>query len=209
MIIQPFEAGPFATNAYIVADEQTKKAVIIDAPPDSADDITEWVWVQGLQVERVLLTHTHWDHTADAAKFTRLFRAPLLVHKADEYRLIAPMDGPLRPPFDIPPMNADGYLEDSMAIPVGSLTLRVIETPGHTEGGICLYEEEQGILFSGDTLFKGSIGRTDFPGGSWETLMASLKALKELPDETVVFPGHGPDTTIGKEKQFNPFLADL
>ncbi len=209
MLIQPFESGPFATNAYILADEIAKVGVIIDAPPGCSDAIAEWVWVQGLKIERILLTHTHWDHTADAEALRRLFKAAVLVHQADEYRLLDQMSGPLRPPFHIASLKADGYLDDETTIPVGSLSLQVLCTPGHTEGGVCFYEEEQGVMFTGDTLFAGSIGRTDLPGGSWEVLMQSLKLLVELPDEVDVYPGHGPETTIGREKMYNPFLSDL
>ncbi|HET7153170.1 MAG TPA: MBL fold metallo-hydrolase [Candidatus Kapabacteria bacterium] len=208
MFIFAFESGPLATIAYIAGDETTGRAVIIDAPKDCTVRIKSVVEQKKIAVEKVLLTHTHWDHTADAAELKNIFHAPVCVHKNDEYRLLDPRAELIQPPFPLAPLTPDAYLEEDQKITVGGLTFHVLFTPGHTEGSVCFYERSQRVLFSGDTLFAGSVGRTDLRGGSWEALMESLHVkVLGLPDDVTVYPGHGPMTTIGTERMFNPFLT--
>jgi glyoxylase-like metal-dependent hydrolase (beta-lactamase superfamily II) len=208
--IHAFETGPVATYAYLVIDEETNAAVIIDAPIDSAQRIAEAAAEAGATPGALILTHTHWDHTGDAAELKRRFPEMLIyVHPNDEYRLIDPMKHTVwRLPFEVEGVHPDRYLNDGDTIEAGGIAFRVIHTPGHTEGGICLYDEKSKLLFAGDTLFAGSVGRTDLPGGAWETLVRSIAdRLLTLPDDIRVYPGHGPATTIGEERESNPFLG--
>ncbi|MDQ1266409.1 MAG: hydroxyacylglutathione hydrolase [Bacteroidota bacterium] len=208
MEIIPIEAGPIATNCYVVFDENSSKGVIIDTPPESVDIFTSLAKEKRLTIDAVLLTHSHWDHTADAAELNRRTKAPIFIHKADEYRLIAPMEHTVMTlPFEIEAAFPNNYLKDGALINCGKLTLEVIHTPGHTEGGVCFVERNNKVVFVGDTLFFESIGRVDLPGGSMLTLLDSIKSkLLSLPDDFIVHCGHGPDTTIGYERKNNPFL---
>jgi glyoxylase-like metal-dependent hydrolase (beta-lactamase superfamily II) len=218
MEIIPFECGPLATNCYLVIDDKSVGAgfesvpsIIIDAPPDAVLHIMPVIKDRNINVEKIILTHSHWDHTLDAAEIKRLTNARIYVHKEDEYRLLNPNETSIfKLPFEIESVNPDGYLEHGMKINCGSIVFEVIHTPGHTEGGICLINFENKIAFTGDTLFCGSVGRTDFPGGSWEQLMDSIeKYLLSLPDDIVVYSGHGELTTIGDEKMYNPFIGQI
>ena len=207
--IHAFETGPVATFGYLLIDEETKSALIVDAPPDSADVMTDALAKGDVEPTALILTHTHWDHTADVAELKRRFPEMLVyVHPADEYRLIDPMSHTVwRLPFLIEGLSADRHLTDGDTFTLGPFTFAVLHTPGHTEGSICLYDESRNLLFAGDTLFEGSVGRTDLPGGSWETLLDSItRRLLPLPDDVRLYPGHGPATTIGREREANPFL---
>lgn len=207
MIIRSIESGPLYTNCYLVVDEQTRRAFVIDAPKDCADAVMKIVHDEEITIDEIVLTHSHWDHTADAAVLKQRTGAPVAVHAGDEYRMVRPADEIIQPPFPLAPLKADVYLQEDSVIVAGGLNGRVLHTPGHTEGSVCIYFESEQTLFSGDTLFAGSVGRTDFPGGSWDTLMHSLHTiLLALPDAVRVFPGHGPHTSIGDERMMNPFL---
>jgi glyoxylase-like metal-dependent hydrolase (beta-lactamase superfamily II) len=210
--IQSFESGPVATLAYLVIDDTSHDAVIIDAPMESAQAIREAAEKAGATPRALILTHTHWDHTADAAELKKLYPEMLIyVHPDDEYRLADPMAHSVwKLPFTIEGVKADRHLRHGDTFALGRICFQVIHTPGHTEGGICLYEAGDGIIFVGDTLFEGSVGRTDLPGGSWNTLARSIAdRLMTLPDEVRVYPGHGQTTTIGFERVSNPFVGDL
>ncbi len=201
------ESGPLATNTYLAGDESAGIALIIDAPKDCTGTLRRVLKDKYKTVTDILLTHSHWDHTADAAALKELFSLTVHVHKLDEYRMLNPTGEIIPPPFPLEPMTADSYFQHGDEISAGTLRFHVLHTPGHTEGSVCFYEAAQGVLFSGDTLFSESVGRTDLPGGSWSQLMHSIKSsLLSLPDDTVVYPGHGPRTTIGDERMFNPFL---
>ncbi|MEP7219308.1 MAG: MBL fold metallo-hydrolase [Bacteroidota bacterium] len=210
--IQAFEAGPVATYGYLVIDDNAKSGVIIDAPLESADAMESAAKEAGVIPGALILTHTHWDHTGDAAELKRRFPGMLIyVHPNDEYRLREPMAHTVwKLPFTIEGLPADRYLNHGDVFALGDICFRVIHTPGHTEGGICLYDATHEILFAGDTLFAGSVGRTDLPGGVWETLLGSITdKLLSLPDSVRVYPGHGPSTTIGAERESNPFIGPL
>lgn len=187
--VKVVSVGPLGTNCYLVTDESAGETLVID-PGDEAAKLMEQVEAEGGKVVAIVNTHGHWDHTGADAALREKTGAPLLLHEAD-----ASWYGG----------TVDRYLRDGEELAVGSLRLKVIHTPGHTKGGICLYLP--GLLFSGDTLFAESVGRTDLPGGSMAALVTSIRErLFVLPDETMVYPGHGPATTIGDEKSLNPYV---
>jgi glyoxylase-like metal-dependent hydrolase (beta-lactamase superfamily II) len=208
MRIIPVETGPIATVGYLVIDESSKEAVIIDAPLDSSKYFAALIDENKIMVAAILLTHTHWDHTAECKKLIDLTGAKVYAHSSDIYRLIDPMNHTIFPlPFIIEPVLNPVPLKHLDIITAGSLEFKVIHTPGHTEGGVCFVESKQKVLFTGDTLFRGSVGRTDLPGGSKDLLIDSIwKEILTLPDQFIVYCGHGPSTTIGWERLNNPFL---
>ena len=207
--IAVFTSGPAATNSFLLWDEE-KHALIIDAPPESFDEVMAAIEREELKPTALVLTHTHWDHTADTNRFKEHFGEELLtfVHPDDEYRLEDPMKHLLWPiPLQMEPTKPDRHLRHGDVFTLGEMLFEIIHAPGHTEGSICLYDRKRALIFVGDVLFSGSVGRTDLPGGDHDTLMESIREhLLPLPDETRVFPGHGPDTTIGVEKESNPFV---
>jgi glyoxylase-like metal-dependent hydrolase (beta-lactamase superfamily II) len=196
--------GDYQTNCYLIYDEDTKDALVVD-PGFSGKEIMRIINEHALKVKYIINTHCHGDHIGANAFVKRSTGAPLLIHKAE-----APMLGDAKQNLTgymetLTEMTADGYLEDGQILEVGKMRFRVLHTPGHSLGGICL--EGEGVCVSGDTLFQGSIGRTDFPGGSFKQLEASIQnKLYCLDDHVVVLSGHGPATTIGDEKRTNPFV---
>lgn len=200
------ELGEFGTNCYIVACPETKKAMVVD--PGTPDPwIKKSLAQYGMQVELILLTHGHLDHIGGVEWVKSWSGAPVWIHEADSKYLTSPaLNGSALFGQPIIAPKADRLLRGSEQIGVGNLSFQVLHTPGHTPGGISLYTP--GHLIAGDTLFAGSIGRTDLAGGSHATLIKAIKEkLLPLPPETVVYPGHGPTTSIGDEKEYNPFLA--
>ena len=207
MIIKKLEVGPFASNCYIVAAEKNHEGMIID-PGDEADRIMDEVREMGLDIKTIVLTHGHIDHTAALKEVKEATGASVALHK-DEVKILNNkfVSIFLGMRHGAPPA-ADKLLEDGDVISVAGMEFRVIHTPGHTPGGICLLGE--GVLFSGDTLFNCSVGRSDIPtsGGSHQQLIESIKEkLLVLDDDIKVYPGHGPETTIGAERRGNPFLV--
>jgi hydroxyacylglutathione hydrolase len=208
VIVERLIVGPFQENCYVIGDEESDTGALID-PGDEATRIALAVEQTGLAISQILLTHAHIDHVRAVATLKDEYVCPVLMHQESEAMLRtlpqqAMMMG-LR--FGKVP-NVDRYIRDDEVLEVGSLRLRSLYTPGHAPGHLAFYEEEQGIVFSGDALFAGSIGRTDLPGGRMELLMQSIsERLLTLPDETRVLSGHGPETTIGYERSHNPFLA--
>lgn len=205
MIIKKLEVGPIMANCFIVGCENTKEAVVID-PGDDADRILMTLAKSGLKVMYLINTHGHFDHVGANKRMKDVTGAKLAIHPDDEPMLDRLSQSAMMfglSAEDSPP--ADILLKDGDEIKFGDITLTVIHTPGHSKGGICLFTK--GHLFAGDTLFQGSIGRTDLQGGDYDALIASIKnRLLPLDDDTVVYTGHGPETTIGSEKQMNPFL---
>jgi len=204
MILERLELGSFASNCYIVGDETTHEGMIID-PGAQAGHIMKKVKEQGLDIKYIVLTHTHPDHIGAVKAVKEATKAKLILHADDVYglQMNSPMGG-----LSSPPGNPDQLLKSGDSVKVGKLSFLVLHTPGHSPGGICLYGE--GVVFTGDTLFQYSIGRSDFPGGSHTQLLNSIHTkLMVLPDTTPVYPGHGPESTIGAEKRRNPFLRDL
>lgn len=204
MIIERLEVGPFAANCYIVGDEAAGQGMVID-PGDEAGKILARINKLELDIKHIVLTHGHLDHAGALAEVKEATGADVAVHARDKAVL---EDKSLSILLDIPykaPPVIGRLLEDRNVVSVGGLDFIVIHTPGHTPGGICLLGD--GVLFSGDTLFRGSIGRADFTGGSYERLMESIQDnLMVLDDDIKVYPGHGPATTIGAERRGNPFL---
>jgi hydroxyacylglutathione hydrolase len=193
--------GPVDTNVYLLADTKSGEAIAVDTAAPCL------VWLTGILVERgwrlkmIVSTHGHWDHIGDNAAVQAWTReAPIAVHALDRHRLVHPQ--PLSAPFDIPPSIPAVELAEGGRIKFGDIALEVLHIPGHTEGSVGLLEPSAGLLFSGDTLFAGSWGRTDFPGGSEEQMVESLGRLAGLPDALQVLPGHGAATTIGRERQW-------
>ena len=211
MEIIPIESGPVSTIGYLVADTDTRKSVIIDAPLDSAQFFTDNIKKRDLKLDAIFLTHSHWDHTADAPLLHEKTGAPIYIHKYDEYRITDPMNHSIfQLPFVLDPCEAQFYFEHSATISIGNLDFEILHTPGHTEGGVCIVNHKNRIVFAGDTLFHSSIGRTDLPGGSTDELLFSIKNnLLTLPDDYIVYSGHGPKTTIGNERKNNPFINNL
>jgi hydroxyacylglutathione hydrolase len=204
VIVEKIIVGPLASNCYIIADDAVPEGLIVD-PGDDAETILERVGELGIDIKYILLTHGHLDHIAAAAKVKEATDASLVVHNEDadglNDRSLSLFMGVTLPEVPKP----DQLLRGWENIEFGGLSFTVLHTPGHSPGGVCLLGE--GVLFSGDTLFNRGIGRSDLPGGDPEKLLHSIHTrLLILPDETVVYPGHGPQTTIGEERRRNPFL---
>ncbi len=205
MLLEQLTVGPLQVNCYIVADEKTKDAIIID-PGDDAEDILGVVKDRNLNVKYVILTHAHFDHVGANKALKDATGAAILMHQ-DDKRLLenAASQGSMFGMRSHASPPADKYVKHGDNITVGDLSFKVLHTPGHSQGGICL--QGNGVVFTGDALFAGSIGRTDFPGGDFNTLIRSIKThLLPLPDDTIVLSGHGPSSTIGAEREGNPFL---
>ena len=205
MVLEVLPVGPLSVNCSIVADEKTGKAIIVD-PGAEAEKIIEVA--ENFDVIAIVNTHGHIDHVGQVRRVKERFGVPFYLHPEDIYLIEDEIwkgfasyikAEPCPPP--------DEYLEDNMELPVGDLKIRVIHTPGHTPGLCCLYIEEEKVLIAGDLLFKGSVGRWDLPGGDPQKLKRSLERIfTELTDDTIVVCGHYEETTIGHERQFNPYL---
>jgi hydroxyacylglutathione hydrolase len=208
MIHEIVPVGPLQCNCSIIGDEATHEAMVID-PGDDINDVLDLVRKHNLQVKQIVITHAHIDHIGGAMKLRSATGAPILLNQND-YALLKMLDVQAQWIGVQAPGNVeiDRSVTTGEKITAGSHTAEVLHTPGHTEGSICLYFAADKKLIAGDTLFAGSIGRTDLPGGSMQKIIRSLhETVLALPDETVVVPGHGDLTTIGEERESNPFLV--
>ena len=210
MIIETFPVGPLQCNCTILGDEQAGEAIVID-PGDEIGRIHRRLGELGLKLKQILVTHAHIDHVGGALKLKRLTGAPILFNQNDlpQIKMMEEQAGWLGipTPETAPP---DEPLTDGLSVGLASYPGQVIHTPGHTQGSVCLHFAPLKLLVAGDTLFAGSIGRTDLPGGTYGQIIESIQSrLLPLPDETKVLPGHGPGTTIGAERRKNPFLRNL
>jgi hydroxyacylglutathione hydrolase len=209
MIHEILPVGPLQCNCSIIGDEISHEAMVID-PGDDIADVSAVIQKHKLKVKQIVITHAHIDHVGGAMKLRAATGAPILLNHND-YTLLKMLDLQadwigMQSPGEV---VIDHSLNDQDKVEAGSLIANVMHTPGHTEGSICLYFPAEQKLIAGDTLFAGSIGRTDLPGGSFEKIMRSLHdKLLSLPDETAVVPGHGPPTSIGAERETNPFLKE-
>lgn len=207
MIHEILPVGPLRCNCSVIGDEATREAMVID-PGDDIEDIAAIIRKHNLNVKQIVITHAHIDHVGGAMKLRALTGAPILLNQND-YALLKMLDVQatwvgMAAAGDV---KIDAKLGHGENLSAGSLSANILHTPGHTEGSVCLYFPAEKLLIAGDTLFAGSIGRTDLPGGSFEKIMRSLhQRVLALPDETVVIPGHGPKTTIGEEREGNPYL---
>jgi glyoxylase-like metal-dependent hydrolase (beta-lactamase superfamily II) len=205
MMLKRFVVGPLETNCYLIACNETRSALLIDAGFMEEDEglrIVEEIENSRIDLKYVLSTHWHPDHTAGNEYLRKNFGASVIIHEDDASMLS--IEGFFLG-FKMKPHKPDIILKDSDSIKVGNVLLKVIHTPGHSEGSICLLGE--GFVLTGDTLFAGSIGRTDLPGGSFEKIMDSIRSkLMVLPENTIIYPGHGPFSSVGREKRKNPFL---
>ena len=214
MLIDSRQLWLAGTNTYVVAPEAGGLAVVVDAPPD-AEGVGALLRAHNLTPVALLLTHAHVDHLGGAGSLHRTYGAHAYLHPDDAWLAESP-EAQLRalfgivPPGDYAPPERFHDLEHGQGLDLAGVSLEVVHTPGHTPGHCCFRIEDEGILFSGDQLFAGSVGRTDLPGGDWEALIASMQArVLTLDDATDVLPGHGPTTTIGRERRSNPFLQGL
>jgi hydroxyacylglutathione hydrolase len=198
------------TNTYVIAPEPNGPAVVVDAPPDP-EGVTDLLRKHGLTPVAVLLTHGHIDHMGGAGSVVAATGARAYVHPDDDFLTLDPgsqlqMLFGMRPPGDFAPPEELVDLKDGQVLELAGLSIDVIHTPGHTPGHCCFHLDDESVLFSGDQLFAGSIGRTDLPGGDTATLGRSMRErIMVLPDDTRVLPGHGPETDIGRERATNPF----
>ena len=206
MIVKMLPVGPLQANCYIAGCEKTRQAVVID-PGDEAQRILRAIQDLGLTATGILLTHAHFDHMAAADDLAQATGLPVAVHPDDLPLLKAGGGAAL---FGLPPVPTPFQvtsLATDQEIAIGEITLRVLHTPGHSPGHVCFHQPAKRIVFDGDVLFASGIGRTDLPGCSHEALMHSInEQLMTLPDDTTVYPGHGPATTIGHERATNPWL---
>jgi glyoxylase-like metal-dependent hydrolase (beta-lactamase superfamily II) len=202
MFIQVFSLPPSATNAYLVACPSTREAVLIDAPHTAYELVMPFVKKENYHLKMLWLTHSHWDHIADAKLCQEKCLIPIYIHPLDAPNLIAPGFDTLMPPMKIEGTYPDHALADGMLLKLGVLQFKVIHTPGHSPGSVCFYCAEENTLFAGDTLFKGSFGNVSFPTSQPKDMIASLSLLAQLPSDTKVFSGHGGPTTIKDERHW-------
>lgn len=205
--VEQYVVGPVMTNCYFAVNEDTNEALIVD-PGDSAAQLAAKIKEQGIIPKAVLLTHGHFDHASAAEALAKEFSVPVYAEEHEKETLESPeinlcgMMGQRGVVF-----HADIYVKDGDILELAGFSIKVFHTPGHTKGGCCYYIEKEQALFAGDTLFCQSVGRTDFPGGSASVLLRSIEEkLMPLPGQTKVYPGHNETTTIGWERQYNPFL---
>jgi hydroxyacylglutathione hydrolase len=210
MIHEILPVGMLQCNCSIFGDEQSREAMVVD-PGDEIERIQEILTRHALTVKAIVITHAHIDHIGGAQKLKQATGAPVYMNLNDtELQKMMDVQAAWLGMKDVPQVEIDAPAKDGDSLTIGTSEVRVLHTPGHTQGSISLWLPGEGKLVAGDTLFRDSIGRTDLPGGDGRQILRSIHdKLMPLPEETVVIPGHGPQTTIGREKQFNPFLVGL
>lgn len=208
--IKTLVVGPLDVNCYILWDKETKDGVVVD-PGGNADVIAETVKSLGVKTVSIIDTHGHFDHVGGNGELAELLNVKVAIHEDDAHMIEGASAQSAFYGHKIDDLPApDVTFTDGTTIEAGSLAVKILHTPGHTTGGVCLYVEDAEILITGDTLFAGSIGRSDLPGGDHETLLASIKnKILPLPADVRVFPGHGGSSTVGEERKYNPFLQGL
>jgi hydroxyacylglutathione hydrolase len=201
--------GIAATNCFLIADETTGKAVLFDAPNDTAAPLLEEAKKRGWDLIGLWLTHGHFDHTADHAVVSKAFPgAKILIQALDEPKLIEPGSRFFPLPFTIPSRKADGYVQDGQKLSIGSLDLEVIHTPGHSPGHVMFYFPKEEILVGGDLIIMGAVGRTDLPDSNPENLNESIRKVMKLPPATRLLPGHGKPSRLADEARNNPYVME-
>lgn len=206
MILDKIAVGSYAANCYIVADEVTKEALVVD-PGAEPERILKRIADHGLSVKYIVLTHGHGDHIGAASALKAATQAPIYIHHEDAHMLEDASKNLTVTMGKSVAFSADQTIGHKEKLSVGAVSCKIIHTPGHTEGGICLYFEKDRVLISGDTLFYGSVGRSDLAGGNHKTLIGSItRELMALNDDVTVYPGHGSSTSIGFERRKNPFI---
>lgn len=207
MRIDVMTVGPLQANCFIVWDDSSREAIVID-PGDEPDRILSFIKENNLKVRYIVCTHAHFDHVGALPELKVHTGAPVAVHEAEKEIYEGARDMAAFFGYDIEKLpEPDIYLRDNDLINMGSVQLRVLHTPGHSPGGLCLYGN--GVIFTGDTIFAGSVGRTDFYGGDINQLKHSFKRILSLPPDTKILPGHGPGTTVDEEKRENPFSEEF
>lgn len=213
MQVAIFQLSLFGINTYVVFDTATGKCAIIDPGMINTreqDAIRQFIEAKTLEVTHIINTHLHIDHSVGNTWAVKTFGAPVLAHKDDEFlgRSLAAQAAAFDVSCQVDNVTIDHYLTEGEEIHIGEGVLKVLHVPGHSPGSVVLYDEKDGFIIAGDVLFAGSVGRADLPGGDRKQLISGIKSkLLTLPDSTVVYPGHGVATTIGREKRFNPYLA--
>ncbi len=202
MRIRAFTSGPIMTNAFLVIDDDSKDALVIDAPPDVTPAIARAIQEDGLTVTLLVITHHHWDHIGDARELADSLGLTVAAHPASVAHLEQPAGGPA----PIAPVHVGRLLNEGDVVDVGNMSFQVLHTPGHAKGQISLYAPSDHVMFGGDTLFPNGYGRTDIAGASDEETAVTLLRLLDLPDDVTVYPGHGQETTIGQER---PWMARI
>jgi hydroxyacylglutathione hydrolase len=198
--------GPIATNVHVLADPRSREAIAIDTAIPCLSWIADALVERDWTLKLIVSTHGHWDHIGDNSTVSAHTQAPIAVHPLDRDRLEHPRA--VSAPFEIPPSVPAVELAEGGIVRFGELRLRVLHTPGHTEGSVCLLAEDDGLLYSGDTLFASGWGRVDLPGGDPEAMVGSIGRLADLDDRVAVFPGHGGATTIGRERAWMELVRD-
>lgn len=207
MVIKKFVVGPLENNCFVIADEDSKECFVVD-PGDEPDRILDFINDGNLSVKYIVCTHAHFDHIGAVPEIKMATEAKIVIHTDDLAIYRSSKDHAASWGFDIDPLpDPDVFVSEGDVLRIGDLEFRIIHTPGHSPGGICIYGH--GILLTGDTLFAGSVGRTDLPGGDIGKLKASFRRLVSLSDEIRVLPGHGPETTVEREKVDNFFAREI
>ncbi len=211
MIVMQNTGGVAMTNSFLIADEVARQAVLFDAPDHTTEPLLDAAAKRGWDLIGLWLTHGHFDHFADHQVVRRRFpSARFSIHALDEPKALNPewQTRLFQLPFTIPPLKADAHVADNQELKIGSLAVKVLHTPGHSPGHVVYYLPGEKVLVGGDLIIGGSIGRTDLPDSNFRQMEASLRRVMELPAETRLLGGHGPETTLGEERENNPFVRE-